>query len=189
MVSGPPGTSALARRSATKASAPLPFRLIVNVDENRRVQNPARIFSTEQMLATLMKLWTPSSSFTLQSIRTRRLPVCHRWAHRQAAKLQIEHRSNFGVPKLCSRIAVLPVLTCLAQQRTNNLRVTNRASKNESLFLRHPYSHASVTQIDSSVRPMGGAFSPAAVINLRISSPVSGCGIADCTPTRTRPSA
>ncbi len=48
---------------------------------------------------------------------------------------------------------------------------------------------ASVTQMDSSVRPMGGAGSPAAVSNFLMSSPVSGCAIADCTPTRTRPSA
>ena len=50
-------------------------------------------------------------------------------------------------------------------------------------------SQASVMQIESSVRPIGGASIPAAVINLRRSSPASGCGIADCTPTRTRPSA
>ena len=50
-------------------------------------------------------------------------------------------------------------------------------------------SHASVMQMDSSVRPIGGAGSPAAVSNLRRRSPVSGCAIADCTPTLTRPSA
>jgi len=51
------------------------------------------------------------------------------------------------------------------------------------------HSHASVIQIDSSVRPTGGAGRPAAIINFRIRSPVSGCGMADCTPTRTSPSA
>jgi hypothetical protein len=51
------------------------------------------------------------------------------------------------------------------------------------------YSHASVIQIDSSVRPIGGAGRPCAVINLRSSAPASACAMADCTPTRTRPSA
>ena len=50
-------------------------------------------------------------------------------------------------------------------------------------------SQASVIQMDSSVRPTGGAGSPAAVISLRRRRPVSGCEIADCTPTRTSPSA
>ena len=51
------------------------------------------------------------------------------------------------------------------------------------------YWQTSVMQIDSRVRPMGGAGRPLAVISFRSSSPVSGCEIADCTPTRTRPSA
>ena len=41
----------------------------------------------------------------------------------------------------------------------------------------------------SSVRPTGGAASPRSVISLRRSSPAAGCAMADCTPTRTRPSA
>ena len=54
---------------------------------------------------------------------------------------------------------------------------------------RPAYSQASVMQIDSSVRPIGGAGRPLAAISLRSSSPASGCAIADCTPTRTSPSA
>src|SRR6478752_1106016 len=47
----------------------------------------------------------------------------------------------------------------------------------------------SVMQIDSSVRPSGGTLRPRSIMSLRSNAEVSGCGIADCTPTRTRPSA
>ena len=54
-----------------------------------------------------------------------------------------------------------------------------------------PYTglQRSVTQIDSSVRPSGGTGRPRSNISLRSSAAVSGCAMADCTPTRTRPSA
>src|SRR5579883_3211812 len=49
--------------------------------------------------------------------------------------------------------------------------------------------HMSVIQIDSSVRFGGGTGIPLSVISFRRSAALSGCGSADWTPTRTRPSA
>src|SRR5262245_38977396 len=51
------------------------------------------------------------------------------------------------------------------------------------------YLQISVMQIDSNVRFGAGTASPRSVINFRSRAAVSGCATADCTPTRTRPSA
>ena len=48
---------------------------------------------------------------------------------------------------------------------------------------------SSTTHMESTVRFGGGTFNPRSVIKVRISFAVSGRAIADCTPTRTSPSA
>ena len=45
------------------------------------------------------------------------------------------------------------------------------------------------TQIELMVRSFGGTGMPRSVISLRMSAAVSGRAMADCTPTRTSPSA
>ena len=47
---------------------------------------------------------------------------------------------------------------------------------------------SSTTQIESTLRFSGGTGRPRSPSIFRISWAVSGCGMADCTPTRTRPS-
>ncbi len=51
------------------------------------------------------------------------------------------------------------------------------------------YLQRSTTQIEASVRPASGTCSLRSFIILRRSAEVSGCAMADCTPTRTSPSA
>src|SRR5262245_1436825 len=82
-----------------------------------------------------------------------------------------------------------------AGQRTAENRKSGNGGSNDHfpsltrLYGYCPESQASVMQMESRVRPSGGASSPDAIINLRRSAPASGWGMADCTPTRTRPSA
>ena len=59
--------------------------------------------------------------------------------------------------------------------------------------LRRPYGdvpwQSETTQIELMLRSTGGTFMPRSIIILRMSAAVSGRAMADCTPTRTSPSA